>query len=82
MKVMDKRGSFVVELARHPGMSWHAVHDRSTAKEMASHRVGRLWKIRSIEVDEQVTGSGAAAVADGAAGSGKESGRGDELGND
>ena len=59
---MDDRWLSVDEIAQYLGVSKDTVYTWVTAKKMPGHKVGRLWKFKSGEVDEWVRAGGAASV--------------------
>lgn len=44
----------VNEVVSHLGVAKDSVYRRSEAKRLATHGVGRLWKLRLSEIDEWV----------------------------
>ena len=61
---MSERWLSVEDIAEHLGVSRDTVYAWIAAKDMPAHRVGRLWKFQSSEVDAWVRSGGA---TDGAA---------------
>lgn len=49
------------DIAAHLGVTKDTVYSWIADKAMPAHKVGRLWKFQTIEVDEWVRGAGAAA---------------------
>ena len=64
---MSERWLSVEDIAEHLGVSRDSVYAWIAAKDMPAHRVGRLWKFQSSEVDVWVRSGGA---TDGAASTG------------
>ncbi|WP_081019839.1 helix-turn-helix domain-containing protein [Ralstonia solanacearum] len=52
----------VEEIAEYLGVSKDTVYAWISKRNMPAHRVGRLWKFKSDEVDEWVRSGGAADV--------------------
>ena len=48
-------------IAAHLGVTKDTVYSWIADKAMPAHKVGRLWKFQTSEVDEWVRGGGAAA---------------------
>lgn len=57
---MEDRWLSVEEIATYLGVSKDTVYNWINKKKMPSHRIGRLWKFKKIEVDEWVRKGGAA----------------------
>jgi excisionase family DNA binding protein len=51
---MNERWFSVEEIADHLGVSRDTVYGWITTREMPAHRVGRLWKFQTSEVDDWV----------------------------
>lgn len=51
---MSDRWVSVEEVAEHLGVSKDTVYGWITKKEMPAHKVGRLWKFKTDEVDDWV----------------------------
>ncbi|MFE9084630.1 methylation-associated defense system helix-turn-helix domain-containing protein MAD1 [Brevundimonas sp. NPDC003935] len=51
---MSDRWVSVEEIAEHLGVSKDTVYGWITKKEMPAHKVGRLWKFQTDEVDAWV----------------------------
>jgi excisionase family DNA binding protein len=47
------------EIASHLGVSKDTVHRWIRFRKMPSHKVGRLWKFKTTEIDEWVKSGGA-----------------------
>ena len=60
---MEERWLSVEEIAAYLGVSKDTVYTWVTSKRMPGHRVGRLWKFKTAEVDEWVRVGGAATGA-------------------
>ncbi|MDO8731942.1 MAG: helix-turn-helix domain-containing protein [Actinomycetota bacterium] len=54
------------DIAVHLGVTKDTVYSWIVDKRMPAHKVGRLWKFQTSEVDDWVRGGGAAS-SDGAA---------------
>jgi excisionase family DNA binding protein len=50
------------DIASHLGVTKDTVYSWIAEKAMPAHKVGRLWKFQTTEVDEWVRGGGAAAT--------------------
>lgn len=48
------------EIAAHLGITKDTVYDWIADKKMPAHRVGRLWKFQTSEIDKWVRSGGAA----------------------
>lgn len=59
---MEERWLSVEEIATHLGVSRDTVYKWITRKHLPAHKVGKLWKFRTSEVDEWVR-SGEASPA-------------------
>ncbi len=57
---MSDRWLSVEEIAEHLGVSKDTVYAWIRRREMPAHRIGRLWKFKTAEVDEWVKSGGAA----------------------
>lgn len=57
---MPNRWLSVEEIAEYLGVSKDTIYTWITRKEMPAHKVGRLWKFKTEEVDEWVRSAGAA----------------------
>lgn len=66
--VMSDRWLSVEEIAEYLGVSKDTVYAWISKRNMPAHRIGRLWKFKTDEVDEWVRSGGAAD----AEGKGKE----------
>lgn len=49
------------DIATHLGVTKDTIYTWIAEKEMPAHKVGRLWKFQSAEVDEWVRHGGASA---------------------
>ncbi len=56
---MDDRWPSIDEIARYLGISKDTVYTWATAKGMPGHKVGRLWKFKTSEIDEWIREGGA-----------------------
>ena len=61
--VMSDRWLSVEEIAEYLGVSKDTVYAWISKRNMPAHRIGRLWKFKTEEVDDWVR-SGGAAEAD------------------
>jgi len=61
---MSDRWLSVEEIAEYLGVSKDTVYAWISKRNMPAHRIGRLWKFKTEEVDEWVR-SGGAAEAEG-----------------
>jgi excisionase family DNA binding protein len=59
---MSDRWLSVEEIAEYLGVSKDTVYAWISKRNMPSHRIGRLWKFKSEEVDEWVRSGGAADI--------------------
>lgn len=59
-KVKADRWLSVEEIAEYLGVSKDTVYAWISKRGMPAHRIGRLWKFKSEEVDEWVRSGGAA----------------------
>ena len=50
------------EIAGHLGVSIDTIYRWIAGRGMPAHKVGRLWKFKTDEVDEWVKAGGAAAI--------------------
>lgn len=50
------------DIATHLGVTKDTIYSWIADKAMPAHKVGRLWKFQTSEVDEWVRGGGAAAT--------------------
>lgn len=57
---MSDRWLSVEEIAEYLGVSKDTVYAWISKRSMPAHRIGRLWKFKSGEVDEWVRSGGAA----------------------
>ena len=57
---MSDRWLSVEEIAEYLGVSKDTVYAWISKRNMPAHRIGRLWKFKSEEVDEWVRSGGAA----------------------
>lgn len=57
---MSDRWLSVEEIAEYLGVSKDTVYAWISKRNMPAHRIGRLWKFKSAEVDEWVRSGGAA----------------------
>jgi excisionase family DNA binding protein len=57
--MMEDRWLSVDEIAAYLGIKRDTVYRWISEKRMPAHRLGRLWKFRSEEVDEWVKSGGA-----------------------
>lgn len=58
--VMSDRWLSVEEIAEYLGVSKDTVYAWISKRNMPAHRIGRLWKFKTEEVDEWVRSGGAA----------------------
>lgn len=58
-EAMAGRWLSVDEIANHLGVKPVTIYKWLAAKRIPAHKVGRLWKFRTEEVDEWVTSGGA-----------------------
>src|SRR5262249_34449503 len=58
---MEERWLSVEEIATHLGVSRDTVYKWIVRKNLPAHKVGKLWKFSTREVDEWVRASGANA---------------------
>lgn len=49
------------EIAAHLGVTKDTIYTWIAEKDMPAHKVGRLWKFQSTEVDDWVRSEGAAS---------------------
>jgi excisionase family DNA binding protein len=56
---MDERWLSVDEIATHLGVSRDTVYKWISRKHLPAHKVGKLWKFSTREVDEWVRSGGA-----------------------
>jgi excisionase family DNA binding protein len=59
---MEERWLSVDEIAAHLGVSRDTVYKWIARKQLPGHKVGKLWKFTTSEVDEWVRSGGAADV--------------------
>jgi excisionase family DNA binding protein len=52
------------DIATHLGVSKDTVYAWIAEKRMPAHKLGRLWKFQTSEVDEWVRSSGAGALSE------------------
>ena len=57
---MSERWLSVVEIAEHLGVSKETIYRWLEKGKIPAHRVGKLWKFKTNEVDEWITNGGAA----------------------
>ncbi len=57
----EERWLSVEEIATHLGISKETVYRWLEKRKIPAHRVGKLWKFRTSEVDQWVLGGGASA---------------------
>lgn len=55
----NERWLSVEEIAAHLGVSKESIYRWLEAEKIPAHRVGRLWKFKSSEVDKWVKAGGA-----------------------
>jgi excisionase family DNA binding protein len=55
----EERWLSVEEIAAHLGISKETVYRWLEKRKIPAHRVGKLWKFRTSEVDQWVLGGGA-----------------------
>ena len=72
----EERWLSVEEIAVHMGVSKEKVYRWLEGGKIPSHRIGKLWKFKATEVDEQVRQGGASAPPVGRKDSATEDGRG------
>lgn len=58
--VMSDRWLSVEEIAEYLGVSKDTIYAWISKRNMPAHRIGRLWKFKTEEVDEWVRSGGAA----------------------
>lgn len=58
--VMSARWLSVEQIAEYLGVSKDTVYAWISKRSMPAHRIGRLWKFKTEEVDEWVRSGGAA----------------------
>jgi len=56
---MDDRWLSVDEIAQHLGVSKDTVYSWLADGKVPAHRVGKLWKFKTSEIDDWVTKGGA-----------------------
>lgn len=56
---MEDRWLSVDEIGAYLGVKRDTVYKWISEKALPAHRIGRLWKFKSVEVDEWVRHSGA-----------------------
>ena len=59
-QAMSDRWLSVEEIAEYLGVSKDTVYAWIGKRKMPAHRIGRLWKFKSVEVDVWVRSGGAA----------------------
>lgn len=59
----SERWLSVEEIANHLGVSKETIHRWLAKSEIPAHRVGKLWKFKTSEVDGWVTDGGAEVPA-------------------
>ena len=59
---MSNRWLSVEEIAEYLGVSKDTVYVWISKRNMPAHRIGRLWKLKTDEVDEWIRTGGAAEV--------------------
>jgi excisionase family DNA binding protein len=52
------------DIATHLGVTKDTVYAWIAEKHMPAHKIGRLWKFQTSEIDEWVRGGGAASSND------------------
>lgn len=57
--MMEERWLSVDEIATHLGVSRDTIYKWITRKQLPAHKVGKLWKFCTREVDEWVRSGGA-----------------------
>jgi excisionase family DNA binding protein len=57
---MTDRWLSVEEIAQYLGVSKDTIYVWINERQMPAHRIGRLWKLKSKEVDKWVRSGGAA----------------------
>ena len=60
--MMTERWLSVDEIAEHLGVSRDTIYNWINEKKMPAHKVGKLWKVRTKEVDDWIH-SGKSATA-------------------
>lgn len=60
VEAMTDRWLSVEEIAEYVGVSKDTVYAWIAKRNMPAHRIGRLWKFKSEEIDEWVRSGGAA----------------------
>ncbi len=60
IRAMSFRWLSVEEIAEYLGVSKDTVYSWISKRNMPAHRIGRLWKFKTDEVDEWVRSRGAA----------------------
>lgn len=63
---MDQRWYSVEEIGQYLGVSKDTIYAWIASKSMPAHKVGRLWKFKTEEVDGWVRAGGAAEDQKGA----------------
>ena len=58
---MSERWLSVDEIAKYLGISKDTVYTWISKRKMPAHKVGRLWKFKTEEIDDWVRDGGAAA---------------------
>lgn len=61
MAEMENRWLSVDEIGKYLGVSSDTIYRWIAGRGMPAHKVGRLWKFKTDEVDEWVKAGGAAA---------------------
>ena len=59
----SERWLSVEEIANHLGVSKETIHRWLAKSKIPAHRVGKLWKFKTTEIDEWVTDGGAEVPA-------------------
>ena len=58
---MSDRWFSVEEIAEHLGVSKDTIYTWISKRGMPAHKVGRLWKFQTVEVDSWVKAGGASS---------------------
>ncbi len=61
---MEDRWLSVDEIGGYLGVTRDTVYKWISDKNMPAHKIGRLWKFKTVEVDEWVRGGGANSSED------------------
>lgn len=61
---MEDRWLSVDEIGAYLGVTRDTIYKWISDKKMPAHKIGRLWKFKTVEVDEWVRGGGANSSED------------------